>query len=343
MGEQPTPLVQPSHGALAERMLRAVLPVALRVSLWVSPRPAALLVRRVFAAGGAKTAKSLDRHAPGDVIALVDERYGDEPDMLLDVYRPAAANAPLPLVLWVHGGGFVGGAKEELAGYFKLLAHDDYVVVAPRYSLAPDHHYPTPARQMTQALSYLMSKADRLLIDPDRIAVAGDSAGAHIAAQVATLATTPGYAGAVGFNPTITSAQLRGVVLACGPYDLGLARESIEAGSRFVQIVLWAYSGKRHFLDDPAAAAWSLTDNLTASFPPTLVTVGNADPLRPHSELLVDKLRAHGVTVEPVFYPDDHQPPLGHEYQFDLDADAGRLFLDRLREFLRHHLGAPHP
>ncbi|HTX08853.1 MAG TPA: alpha/beta hydrolase [Solirubrobacteraceae bacterium] len=338
MSDEPTPLVPPSHGRPAERILRSVFPVALRVSLWVSPRPAALLVRRVFAVGGAKTAEALDRHAPGGVIALIDERYGDEPDMLLDVYRPASATTPLPLLLWVHGGGFVGGAKEELAGYFKLLAHDGYVVVGPRYSLAPEHHYPAPSRQIMHALGYLISNRDRLLIDPERIALAGDSAGAHIAAQLAALVTTPGYSATVGINPTITSAQLRGVILACGPYDLGLARQSIERGSRFVQIVLWAYTGKRNFLDDPAAAAWSLTQNLTPSFPTTLVTVGNADPLRPHSELLVEKLRAHGVTVETVFYPDDHQPALGHEYQFDIDSEPGRMFLDRARAFLRQLL-----
>ena len=343
MSDQPTPLVPPSHGGLAERILRAAFPVAVRVSLWPSPRPAALLVRRVFAAGGAETAETLDRHAPGDVVALLDERYGDGPDMLLDVYRPAWATTPLPLLLWVHGGGFVGGAKEELAGYLKLLAHDGYVVVGPRYSLAPEHHYPTPPRQMMHALGYLISNRDRLLIDPDRICLAGDSAGAHIAAQLATLVTTPGYSAAVGINPTINSAQLRGVILACGPYDLGLARQSIERGSRFVQIVLWAYTGKRHFLEDPAAAAWSLTDNLTPSFPPTLVTVGNADPLRPHSELLAEKLREQGVALETVFYPGDHQPRLGHEYQFDLDTEPGRVFLDRARAFLRQRLGASPP
>ena len=342
MSDQPPPLVPPSRGGPAERILRAVVPVALRVSLWVSPRPAALLVRRVFAAGGAKTAEALERHAPGDVIALVDERYGDEPDMLLDAYRPASATAPLPLLLWIHGGGFVGGAKEELGAYFKLLAHQGYVVVGPRYSLAPEHNYPTPPRQMMQALAYLQSHAERLLIDPDRIALAGDSAGAHIAAQLATIVTTPGYAATVGITPKITSAQLRGVVLACGPYDLGLARQSIEAGSRFVQTVLWAYTGKRHFLDDPGAGAWSLTDHLTSSFPPTLVTVGNADPLRSHSELLVERLRAQGVSVETVFFAPDRQPALGHEYQFDLDTDPGRQFLDRMFAFLRRRLASPH-
>jgi acetyl esterase/lipase len=174
---------------------------------------------------------------------------------------------PLPLVLWVHGGGWVGGAKDEITGYFKLIAHNGYIVAGPRYSLAPAHHYPTPPRQMMQALSYLQANAERFQIDPDRIAVAGDSAGAQIAAQLGALVTTPGYAETVGVEPTIAAPQLRGLVLACGPDDLGLLfQPSTPAGRRFVRAVLWAYSGKRNFVDDPAFATLSVTDNVTSAF-----------------------------------------------------------------------------
>jgi acetyl esterase/lipase len=334
------PLVPPARGGLGERLLRWCLGAALRASLLVSPRPAALLVRRVFAAGGAKTAEALARHAPPDVAALIDERYGDEPDMLLDLYRPASATGLLPVLLWVHGGGFCGGTKDELAGYLKLVASRGYAVAGPRYSLAPEHRYPTPPRQMMQALAFLQAESRRLQLDPARIVVGGDSAGAHIAAQIGALVTTPGYPDAVGVVPTIAPAQLRGLVLACGPYDLALARSAdTPAGRRLIQVVLWAYSGKRRVLDDPGFAAWSVPDHVTSAFPPTLITVGNADPLRPHSERLAERLRERGVETETLFYPDDHEPPLGHEYQFDLDSDAGRRFYEHLLAFLQKRLG----
>ena len=374
MSDQTTPLVPQARGGLADWILRWSVSAAVRASLVLSPRPAALLVRRLFAAGGKQFKQALDKHAPPDVVALVDQRYGDEDDMLLDVVYPVSTNEPLPLLLWVHGGGWVGGSKDELTSYFKLIASNGYVVVGPRYSLAPEHRYPTPPRQMMQALDHLQANAGclhiapehryptpprqmmqaldhlqanagRLHIDPARIAIAGDSAGAQIAAQLAALVTTPGYADAVGVAPAITPAQLRGVVLACGPYDAGLARRATSAaGRRFVQIVLWAYSGKRHFLDDPLSAAWSVTDNLTAAFPSALITVGNADPLRPHSELLAEKLRAHGVEPETLFFPGDREPQLGHEYQFDIDTAAGQLFLEHLVAFLGRRLGSsPQP
>jgi len=336
------PPVPAARGRLARRLVKWCRGAAVRVSLLISPWPAALLMRKMFAASGVRLTAALDRHAPANVTGLINERYGADPDMLLDVFRPASASGPLPLVVWVHGGGFVGGTKDELAGYFKLVASNGFVVAAPRYSLAPGRRYPTPLRQLMQALQYLQANAGRLLIDPDRIALAGDSAGAHIAAQAGALVTTPGYAEAVGITPTITPAQLRGLVLACGPYDLQLVRHPTSpAGRLYVQVSMHAYSGKRRFLDDPAFAAWSITDHVSAAFPPALITAGNADPLRPHSELLAGRLQAQGAETETLFFPAGHQPPVDHEYQFDLDTDAGQLFLGRLLTFLRQRLAAP--
>jgi hypothetical protein len=68
------------------------------------------------------------------------------------------------------------------------------------------------------------------------------------------------------------------------------------------------------------------------------MTVGNADPLRPHSELLVERLRANGLEPQTLFFRTDYEPPLGHECQFDLDTEAGRVFLERMLAFLQERL-----
>ena len=65
------------------------------------------------------------------------------------------------------------------------------------------------------------------------------------------------------------------------------------------------------------------------------------DDLSRRTELLADKLRAQGIEPETLFYPDAHRPPLGHEYQFDLDTDSGQLFLQRMLAFLQRRLGTP--
>jgi hypothetical protein len=83
--DQTTPLVPETRVGFADRVLRWCVGAAARASLLVSPRPAALLVRRLFAAGDAQSKQRLDKHAPPEVVAIVDERYGDEDDMLLDI------------------------------------------------------------------------------------------------------------------------------------------------------------------------------------------------------------------------------------------------------------------
>jgi acetyl esterase len=314
--------------------------LAIRATLLVSPRPAVALLRRLFAYGGAATARGLARHDPGGVDVRRDERYGAGADAVFDLYRPEGSGETLPLVVWIHGGGWLAGSKQELAGLFRLIAARGYAVAAPRYSLAPKHPYPIALRQVMEVLAHLSTHAGQLGVDPGRIVIAGDSAGAQLAAQTAALVTTPGYAEAVGVPAEIAPEQLRGVTLACGAYDLSLLTEGSGLVESMATAILWAYSGHRGFQRDERFAMASVADHLSSGFPPALVTVGNADPLRAHSVVLAQRLRDLGVPVDALFFPHDHQPPLGHEYQFDLDTDAGRRFLERLTAFLAQRLTA---
>src|SRR5689334_24721422 len=115
----------------------------------------ALLIRRQFAASGAAMAAKLEPLAPAGIAIVRDEAYGDAPDARLDVYTPQRtvdAGAALPTVVWVHGGAWVGGSKEEMSPYYRLLADWGYTVVSVGYSRAPEARYPVPVRQTMAAL-----------------------------------------------------------------------------------------------------------------------------------------------------------------------------------------------
>ena len=324
-----------THQTGLSRSQRAKL-WAIRKSLLVTPRPMALLIRAVFTQGGEGFARSLDAQAPQDVRVVVDERYGTDPDARLDVYTPAQAaerGESLPTVVWIHGGSWVGGSKEELGGYFRRIAAGGFTVAAIAYPLAPESRYPTPLRHAMSALAYLQEHADRLCVDPSRLLIAGDSAGAQITAQVATIVTNPAYGETVKVAPTIAPAQLGGVILCCGPYDLTLFREDSPLKD-FITATMWAYSGTRRFREDPYFfPTMSVVNHVTVAFPPAFITVGNADALAPHSTALATALRAKGVEVETLFYPSDHLPALGHEYQFSIELEDARSALERLLAF----------
>lgn len=314
----------------------AVVGVGAIVAALRSPWPSALVIRAAFTKGGRETDARLRERAPSTVTRTADIMYapGDR-DARLDVYRPTAATGDLPTVVWVHGGGFVAGSKDELVGYLTTLASLGYTVVGVDYTRAPEATYPTPVRQVMAALGHLAEHAGSLGIDLSRVVLAGDSAGAQIAAQTANILADPAYARAVGVKPTI--GPVVGTVLFCGAYDLSLTRGSSRTGDWFIATVLRAYLGTRHWDRLPGAEHFSLVDHLTADFPPVFVSAGDADPLLPHSSSLVAHLTDAGVEVDALFF--ERGRGLGHEYQFALDTDAGAESFDRMTAFLRRRIG----
>lgn len=326
--------------ALRLLLLLALLVAAVLVAFQLSPWPGALLIRAAFDAGAARTAAALQAHAPADVVARLDLVVdAADPDARLDVYLPPPqlGAGPWPVVVWVHGGGYVSGHRRHVGPYARVLAGQGFGVVAVDYTVAPAATYPQPLRQVNAALAYLDAEAARLGLDTSRIVLAGDSAGAHVAAQIANLTRVPSYAATLGIAPALHPDRLRAVLLFCGTYDLALFGDAGLAGW-FAQTVLWAYSGRRDHADDPFFATASVVRHVTADFPPAFVSAGNADPLLPHSLAFAERLRALGVEVDTLFFAPDHQPALPHEYQFDLDGEAGQRALARAVAFLRLHL-----
>jgi acetyl esterase len=307
------------------------------VAFQVSPWPAALLIRIPFDKQAITLNRALEKHVPEGVTARLNEHYdATAGDVHLDVFYPSEienTGKALLTVVWVHGGGWISGSKDYIDSYLKILAGRGYTAVGVGYSIAPGHTYPTPVRQVNAALAYLAKNAQRLHVNPSRFVLAGDSAGAHIAAQVANVVTVPSYAKAMGIVPTIERPQLRGVILYCGAYDLKQARLDGPFGS-FLKTVLWSYSGEKNFTNDPRFATAAVINYVTPEFPPAFISAGNSDPLLPQSRAFAEVLVGRGVYVERLFFPNDYKPALPHEYQFDLDTDAGKLALERSVEFL---------
>ena len=331
-------------------MLRRVLPwimgttafpvVAVLVAFQISPWPSVIIYRYVFSKGGAAMNHALAKHVPPGITATLGERYGsDDRDATFDIFHPAASGgdaSTLPTVVWVHGGGFVAGTKDEIANYLRILASKGYTVIGVNYALAPGHTYPTPVLQVNAALAFIVGNAARLRVNVDKLFLAGDSAGAQIAAQLSIAVSAPDYAAQIGIAPAIRRQQLIGAILHCGFHDpeaLDVTGRGLAGG--FVRNVGWAYFGRKDFLNDPRAQQFSIVRNITSDFPPMFISAGNADPLEPQSRRLAAAASRLGVPVDSLFFPRNYTPPLSHEYQFNLDTEAGRLALERKVAFLR--------
>ena len=306
----------------------------------VTPWPSAMIIRAVFTKGGDDTAAEMDRHVPDTELSVQqDVAYADDgADTTMDVFRPASASGPLPTVVWIHGGAWISGAKENVDPYLRILAAEGYTTIGVNYTIGPEGVYPLAVNQLNDALAYIDAHAEDLGVDPTQIVLAGDSAGAQLASQLATLITSRDYAEIMGMTPALASDQLVATVLNCGVYDLAaLARLQGIAGWGF-KSAMWAYSGTKTWAEDSTGATMSTVDWVTADFPTTYISGGNGDGLTWLQSIpMAQRLDELGVDVTTLFWPAPHEPQLPHEYQFHLDLPDAQTALQQTIDFLDAH------
>ncbi|MFV0280553.1 MAG: alpha/beta hydrolase [Rhodoblastus sp.] len=286
------------------------------------------------------TAARADAKLPDDVKVVRDIAYGPEALARLDLYLPKAyadTAVVLPTVLWIHGGGWAGGSKTYVAPYAAALAARGFAVAAMDYTLPPQALYPTPVRQAFEAFDFLKREAARLHVDSARFFVAGDSAGAQIAAQVATVVTSRSYARKMRITPTIRRSELKGALLYCGAFDL----TTMNFGGPITSKLggpLAIYSGTEAFGVDRGFATFSVGRYVTRNFPPAFVTAGNDDDFEGQSRAFAERLQKLGVMVDELFFEPGFTPRQGHVYQFAVNQPVGRYSVLRSVAFMREAL-----
>lgn len=307
--------------------------------LWrSSPRPSVWLLRQqVRRMLGDEDMNPNAEFVPDGISEHLDQVYDPtHPRARYDVFYPADAEGPLTTIFWVHGGGFIGGAKEPLRNYLRILASHGFTTVNVEYTHAPEATYPGPIVQLNQAIEAALLRAREFHIDPNRIVLAGDSAGAHMSAQAAMAIAQPGYAQAAELPHVIDPESLIGTVQFSGPYDLSLADFSNPATAFFMRTIMWAYSGKRDFLTDENFSYCNLIQHVTSDYPPTFVSTGPADDLLPQNEAWVDALERAGVRYTALFFdPATTGPDIGHEYQMRLAEPQAQEVMHAVIAFLR--------
>jgi acetyl esterase/lipase len=147
-----------------------------------------------------------------------DDRHGSATTM--DFYLPDDGEVLRPTVMFIHGGGWVGGDKSHAINIGPRLARSGYVVASINYRLVPAGVFPNNAIDCICALAFLRAHADEYGIDPDRIAVVGYSAGAHLGGIVGLASDHPELPAdceAAGGQPVAAPAS---VVAASGAQDM---------------------------------------------------------------------------------------------------------------------------
>lgn len=137
----------------------------------------------------------------------------------LDLYRPRRAKGPLPIVLYFHGGGFRFMSKDTHWVFGLVYARRGYLVVNVNYHLAPDRPFPAAVEDASSVWQWLAQNAERIGGDPSRIVVAGESAGANLAATL-TLMTHTRRDESFARDAFATNITPKAIVAACGLFDV---------------------------------------------------------------------------------------------------------------------------
>jgi len=282
--------------------------------------------------GGAAPAGGPPR-LPDNVKAELDLPYAgtDNPKQRLDLYLPRkpASDKPLPVIAFIHGGGWKSGDKRGAGGLLAGFAQSgNYATASIGYRLTGEAGWPAQIHDCKAAIRWLRANAATYNLDPDRIGVMGTSAGGHLVAMLGTSGDVAELEGSLGEHCD-QSSRVKCVVDQFGPTDfaaifteIGWARDRPDGA---VALLLGGPVSERR---DAALAASPIT-YISKDDPPFMCVHGTDDALVPFSQSeLLDKALA-GVEVECVLLKVDGG---GH------GGFRNPKVPDRIRKFFDNHL-----
>ena len=288
------------------------------------------MVRKVFKEGD--DVRDAGLTTPDDVVRCDDIVYADDdPCQQLDVYRPRAAEGKrLPVIVSVHGGGWVYGDKERYQWYCMSLAQHGFAVVNFTYRLAPEHKFPASMLDANAVFAWVLTHADEYGFDADHVFAVGDSAGAHMLAMFCAACTDADYAAQIGIEPPARFVPTA-VALNCGAYRI-VAHEPmgdpmLDLTSNLMADFLPGGGTPEEFdLISPIL-------RVNGNFPPSFVMTAEGDFLRPDALPMVHALDAEGVETCYRYYKSAERE-LGHVFHCNMRlGEAARCNADECAFF----------
>lgn len=242
----------------------------------------------------------------------------------LDLYLPKERNDPTPAILFLHGGGWKHGQRDQMKYYCVQFAAKGFVTATATYRLSGEAPFPAAVQDVKCAIRWLRKNRSTLMIDPERIAVSGNSAGGHLAMMVgyADDPALEGDGGHVGVSSRVCT-----VVNFYGPTDLttdfareqGLVRSFMDEKPMEEALEQYRFA--------------SPLFHLTPEDPPTLIFHGTIDDTVPiaQADRLAQKLK--GLGIEYVYERYEGWP-----HTMDLAEAINRRCIYQMEQFFKQHL-----
>jgi acetyl esterase/lipase len=229
------------------------------------------------------------------VISDVPYCMGGGQQLLMDVFVPKQrVQTPTPAVLWIHGGGWERGDKNGSSGAL-LLANEGFVTASLFYRLSGDWPFPADIEDCKCAIRYLRANAAKYEIDPDRIGVAGASAGGHLAELAAVADESAGLEGTGGWPKVSSRVQAASAYYGASDFTVGAMQFQHHTGKVIVKLFRGTEQEKPELYRQASPLFFVSKDD-----PPMLLAHGEEDELVPfdQSVRMAEAYRRMGLPVE---------------------------------------------
>lgn len=261
------------------------------------------IIRMMFSHSDRKRDKNLK--IPEDIIVRRDIAYAEGGEAhFMDVVTLRNPSAKLPVIISVHGGGYVYGSKEVYQYYAANLAQNGFAVINFNYRLAPEIQFPAQLEDINSVLRWLEVNGEQYGFDMTNVFMVGDSAGAQLASHYLTIWSNPEFARLFSFEIP-KGLCIRAVALNCGLYTIKPTEQ-----------LFLDYLGKHISPRDPRLDVHA---NITTAFPPTFVMTSQYDFLREEAKPMYEFLLAAGVPAVYRLYGQKGQKYMGHVFHCNLN------------------------
>ena len=265
---------------------------------------------------------------PEGVTEHRDISYGPHgQENLLDVYYPEGTTAPLPTIVSIHGGGYVYGSKEIYRRYGMDMARRGFAFINFNYRLSPRWKFPTPLADTGAVLQWVVKNHHRYHLDPDRIILLGDSAGAQLTSHYAAIHTNPSFA--ARFPIQVPKVHIRAVGLFCGMYEIPRFAVGEHKG------LAHDYLGRNFDLSDPRL---DVLGAVTENYPPAFIITSCRDFLRDCAEPMYEFLSAKGIDAEYHCYGTADAKEVGHVFHVNIRLKDAQQCNDDAAAFFKKYV-----
>lgn len=264
---------------------------------------------------------------------LVYNRVGKK-EYKLDLARPEKKDSQslLPVIVNIHGGGWVYGCKDSYYKYYGMnLSLKGFAVLTFDYRLAPKHHFPAPLEDVYAIFKWIEENSEKYNLDPKRVFLVGDSAGANISAITSCILSNPELEQFFGLHTNIRPIALG---LNCGVYDFdNVLKLGQDMNFPQVKNIVQAVFGAKDYENLPLYAKTSVLNNITEDFLPCYIMGSEADGLFSETKKLIDVLNTKNIKhVERVITKDQD---LQHVFHLRDNCPVSDVVMTEMTDFFK--------